>query len=145
MNFSNLAEVLNLVSPGEPELWPTVNKNDERLLDVSGLNIVKLHTVDCHVLVLAILRVQQAGGWAWSRLNMEHGPTSLVKPHHVSKKEHRNGNDKANDDRQYSCPFYHLRTHLLTGDCTDCLSALLLCWLIKASYLMCTLLPVSLQ
>ena len=62
MKSSHLVEVLYLVSPGEPELWPTVNKNNERFAVVSGLNIVKPHTVDCQILVLSVLWIQQTGG-----------------------------------------------------------------------------------
>ena len=116
--------MLYLVSPGEPKLGPAVNKNYQRFVDVSRLDIVQLHTVDCHVLVLPVLGVQQTGGRAWSRLDMEQFPPSLKQPEGASNEEHWNGNDEANDDRQDSCPFYHLRSHCWTYPILCCS----VCW-----------------
>ena len=51
---SHLLKVLDLVSPGKPELRPAVHKEQEGLVGVPRFHIVQPHPIHTHVLVLSV-------------------------------------------------------------------------------------------
>ena len=89
-----------------------MQEEDERFADVSRLHVVNLDAVDCGVLVLSILGVQQAGRGGGSLLYMEQLAPSLKKSDCIPNEEHWDGNEESNNDGEDSSPFHHFSPYL---------------------------------
>ena len=108
--------MLNLISPGKPELRPPVHKEQERLPGITRLHIVQLHPVDSDELVLTIPGVPQAGGGRGPGLDMEQSPPDPAEPDQVTQEEGGQGDQEADQDAHQSQPL-HARGVLVSLIC----------------------------
>ena len=98
--------MLNLISPGKPELRPPVHKEQQRLAGVTRLHIVQPHPVYSEELVLTIPGVQQTGGGRGPGLDMEQSPPDPAEPDQVTQEEDRKGDQEADQDAHQSQPLH---------------------------------------
>ena len=94
-----------------------MDKQKERLASVSSLHIVNLDTIDCHELVLTILRVLKTCGGTGPGLHCEHSLAPLVESHQVTQPEHWDGDEETYQDGHQSGPLQHSET-IQTTNCT---------------------------
>ena len=103
--------MFNLISPGKPELRPSMNKEKQRFVDVSGLHIMDLYSIDIHVLVFSILGIQQTGWRSGSGLDVEQSPSNLEQSDDVTNEEGGDGDEETDEDRDDPEPLNHLFTY----------------------------------